>query len=497
MSLTRRAANLFLAKIVAFGLAFALPLLLVRRMSVEEFGLYRQVFLVLGTALVVVPLGFGMSAFYFLPRERDPRRRAQVVLNVVLFMLLTSGVVCAALVAWPGLLAAVFNDAALGAFAPLLGVAILLWVVASFLEFAMLANDEARLATFFIMGSQLSKTALLFAAALGLGTVRALVWAAIAQGAVGTVVLMVYLRSRFGPFWRSFSWRTARAQLAYALPFGLAAVVMQLQLDVPHYFISYEFGTAAYALFAVGCVNLPVVTILAESAGSVMIPRVSELQALGRMREIAETVARMVRKLAAVYFGLFAFLLVFGREFIALLFTEQYSASWPVFAFNLLLIPLALVTSACDPVLRAFAEHRYFFLRARVALAAALVAALWLWTGALGLVGTIAVVVAFNAVERAVVALKVWRILGLAARDLALFGDVARLGGAAAVAWLVAAAARSAFDGLAPIVMLAAGGLLFALAYAVAIVVAGVVKPGDLSLLLNRGGPACAASRDS
>jgi hypothetical protein len=63
-SLTLRAINLLAARSVAFVLSFALPLLLVRRLSVEEFGLYKQVSLVVSTAYSMVPLGFGMSAYY-------------------------------------------------------------------------------------------------------------------------------------------------------------------------------------------------------------------------------------------------------------------------------------------------------------------------------------------------------------------------------------------------------------------------------------------------
>ena len=485
-SLTFRAAQLFAAKAVAFALAFALPLLLVRRLSMEEFGIYKQLFLVVGSALVVVPLGFGMSAFYFLPRERDPKRRAQVVFNVVLFTLVTSGLVCAALVAWPSLLGGLFDEPALAAYAPALGAVVVLWVVGSFLEFATLANDESRLATRLIVASQLTKTGLLFAAALVDGSVGALVWAALAQGAIQTGVLLLYLRSRFGAFWRSFSWDLARAQLAYALPFGIAAVVMQVQLDLPQYFVSREFGAAVFAVYAIGCFNIPLVTILAESAGSVMIPRISELQSQGRLREIAEATARMMRKLAVAYFGIFAYLLVFGREFIELLFTERYLGAWPVFAVNLLLIPLALLTSGCDPVLRAFAEHRFFFLKVRVALVAALVAALWLWTARAGLVGTIAVVVAAAAVERVMTAAKVWRILGLRAGDAALFGPIGRIGAAAAAAALVAVAARAGLGDVPPVAVLAAGALVFGAAYALALVVAGVPTRAEYASVQDR-----------
>ena len=78
-TLARRAAWLASAKALAFALGFALPLILVRTLSQTEFGIYKQVFLLLNTGMTILPLGFAMSAFYFLPRcerGRASSRRA-------------------------------------------------------------------------------------------------------------------------------------------------------------------------------------------------------------------------------------------------------------------------------------------------------------------------------------------------------------------------------------------------------------------------------------
>src|SRR3712207_9037366 len=83
-SLTARAFWLMFAKTLGFAFTFLLPPLLVRRLSQTEYGLFKQIFLVVGTATTVLPLGFGMSAYYFLPRD-DARRRAQAVLDILLF----------------------------------------------------------------------------------------------------------------------------------------------------------------------------------------------------------------------------------------------------------------------------------------------------------------------------------------------------------------------------------------------------------------------------
>lgn len=453
------------ARAVAFGLSFALPLLLVRRLDQNSYGLYKQVFLLVGTAMNVLPLGFHMSAFYFLPRE--PERRGEVVFNILLFHLLVGGAACLALVLRPALVTDLFPASpALAAYAPALGVALMLWVVSSFLEAIAMANQETKTATLFIISMNLARTLLLLLAGVWFASVESLIYAAIIQGALQTVVLFVYLFLRFEGFGRRFDLKLLRTQLSYALPLGLAGFLYSMQMDMHNYFVSNQFDAATFAIYANGCFNLPLIHILSDSVGSVMIPRVAELEKRDERREIVVLISRMMRKLAVAYFALYAFLIVMGREFIVVMFQEQYLASWPIFAVNLTMILLGIITSACDPVLRAYPEHRFFLLRARAVLLAGLFVALWFGTRSIGLVGVISLVVLTNFLERVVVAVRCGKALGMTWKEVPLFKDVGKLACAAASAAAVTALARALVVGaVPPLVALAICGAVFAVAY--------------------------------
>ena len=467
-SMTSRAIWVMCARTLAFGLGFALPLLLVRRLDQMEFGLYKQVFLIVGTAVNVLPLGFHMSAFYFLPRERE--RGGQIVLNIFLFHVLAAGLVAVLFVLRPALLAGIFNSSALVPEASLLGLLLLLWVSTSFLEYLAMANQETKLATLMIVAIQLTRTLLLLSAAIFYASVHALICAAIIQGVVQLVMLLAYLSLRFKAFTSGFDWALLRRQSAYALPLGVAGLFYALQMDVHQYFVSYHYDAAAYAIYAIGCFQLPLIHILSDSVGSVMIPQVSRLQRNDERREIIALTARMMRKLAAVYFALYCFLLVSGREFITVLFTERYLASWPIFAINLTMIPLFFLSNIYDPIMRAYAEHRYFLLKLRVALFALLLVALWLGTARFGLTGVIIVVTAANLVERLVTLGKVGHILGVGRRDVALISDVGKIalaaGAAGALTWVV----RALMSGRMPLLVLSVCAVTFSAAYLAAIV---------------------------
>jgi O-antigen/teichoic acid export membrane protein len=469
-SLTPRVFWLILAKTLAFAFSFALPLLLVRRLSQTEFGLYKQVFLIVGTAASILPLGFSMSAFYFLPRES--KRKGGIIINIILFNFFVGGLALLTLVLRPSLIETIFNSPALMPYAPLIGLLILVWVMSYFLEISALANREVGLSTIFIIGAQLTKTTLLLTAAINFPTVRALLYAAIIQGALQTIVLLFYLRSRFGQFWREFEWSMMRRQLGYTLPIGAAGLLYVVLTDLHNYFVSYRFGPAAFAIYAIGCFSLPLVGIIGESVGPVMITRVSELQNEGKTREIVQTLAGAMRKLSAIYFPLYALLLVVGREMIAFLFTEQYLGSWPIFAINLTLLPFLILIA--DPIIRAHAEHRFFLLKVRAVTIVVLFTALLFGTKYFGLVGAISVMVGVSIVDRLVEAMKAWRIVNVTWRDISLIKDVGKVAVAALAAGSLTAVVRVFVMGQRPFLLLVVCGVAFGCFYASFIWLLGV-----------------------
>ncbi|HKZ00909.1 MAG TPA: oligosaccharide flippase family protein [Pyrinomonadaceae bacterium] len=483
-SLTSRAMWLIVGKSVAFGLGVALPLLLVRRLSQSDFGLYRQIFLFVSTAMIFLPVGFQMSAYYFFARE-PAQRQAQIVFNILIFFILISGLAYLLINLQPQLLSRIFNNPEMVRYAPLIGLVVLTWVLSLFLDHIVLARQETRLATVLIVILQLSKTALLLAAVLVFDTIRALLIAAIVQGVVQIVVLLGYLRSRFENFWRSFGWSMMRRQLVYAAPLGVASILLQLQTTLDNYFVSNLYGADSYAIYAVGCFQLPLVIIITEAIGLTTLPRVTQLQAQGKTPEVLELFFNVVRKQSLIYLPLYLFLLLVGKNFIILLFTERYAASWPIFAVNLTLIPLAIVASATDPVMRAYSEHRYFLLRIRAVLVVILIAGLWFATRRFGLIGAISVMAAVNVMEAMLIAAKVGNILGMRTRDLSRLRDVGKIALAAAGTCCLTAIALLFVPKLPPFGALLFCGLLFLFIYPSLALILGVFTSEEWQSIRN------------
>src|SRR5690606_12488732 len=66
-SMFRPALTIMAGRTVGYAVLFLLPLVLVRVFDQEQFGTYKQVFLLYGTILNLAQVGMSESLFYFLP----------------------------------------------------------------------------------------------------------------------------------------------------------------------------------------------------------------------------------------------------------------------------------------------------------------------------------------------------------------------------------------------------------------------------------------------
>lgn len=478
-SLQSRVVWLTAARLVSFALAIVLPLFVARRLSQANFALYKQSFLVLTTSLAILPLGFHMSAFYFLPRE--PEHRARFVWNILLFHAATGGLGALAILLFPQGLARWFQSEAIGQMAPLIAAMVLLWTVSSFLETVVTANQEVRLSATLIVLSQTSKTLFILGAAIVWGSVRSLIVAAIVQGLFQVSLLFGYLGRRFPGFWREFDLPTLQRQLRYSLPYGMAGLLWGFQVDMHNYVVSHRFSAEAFAIYSVGCFQLPLIGMLTESVSSVLLPRLGILSKEGRQEQILSLVSRASHQLALFCFPAYAFLTVVAADFITVLFTERYRDSAAIFQVNVLIIPFYILIA--DPILRTYAHARFFQVSTHLPVTLLQISTIGWLIDRFGLMGAIGSAIGTMALSRTLQAGRAVGLLGIRMRHLPLFASLPRIALCALAAALSTYALREALAGARPLLRLAACGVVFGLVYVVALIVLRVLREDEWNQL--------------
>jgi O-antigen/teichoic acid export membrane protein len=479
--LSAKAALLATARILAFCISVLLPLVLVRKLTRPDYGVYKLSFQILASACSLLGLQVSASAYYFMPRSAE--KKPHIALNIVLFHFLVSAPIALLFIIYPAVVTVVFKTADVVPYIPLMGVAIVLWLVSGSLETLAVANGDVGVASILIVVIQLTKTGLLIGAALLFGTVRGLILAAILQGVLQSVVMFFYLRKRFGPFWRSLDLDLFRAQLRNALPFGIGGLAYSGLYDLHFYYVSHYFDPGQFAIYAVGCFQLPLLILLIDSIRAVLIPEVARLDKHGTPDAIIEVWMGSIRQLAFFFVPICTLLFLVRREFITVLFTTKYLASVPIFAINLLIIMLAINLSGA--VMRAFDDFRYFHAKLCFALMPVALVALYVGIRLGQLTGAIIAVALVVAAEVTITSMSVARRLSMSYHDLRYLAPVMGTAKAAATAALTLEVLKRFLSGSPPYVILAVGSLIFGTTYLLVGLTTGAVTNSEKAEFQN------------
>ena len=478
---------MLVAKVIGFAISFVIPLVIVRHLSQETFGLYRMSFQLVSTATGVLTLYFGLTAFYYLARE--PSMRAPAILNILVFNTCVGLFVILALGLYPRILSLIFESGGLVALANLIAVVFALSLFGLFLEVVTAANQEPTYCAAFIIGGSAVRAAAMFFAAVNFGSVESLLFAAIAVSIVQCIALAWYLRSRFPGLFSIFSPQLFASQLHYQLPYGLTSLFLLLQTDAHHYFVGKQYGEAKFAVYAVGFSLLPMLMIAREAVGLTMVPRVSELQQQGDAKEIWRITVRAIEKLALIYLPLASYLWLVAGYVLTTLYTENFRESVPIFQASLLLLLAHMVI--VDPITRAYKELGRVVLAITIGTSMAIVALLAAFSNDLSLRGIALVVVGPQLVQTLMISIVAARRIGVQRDDLRALLPVARMALAAGLCALVVHFAMhlsSAFveelvpsTTIANLVILATAAIIFAIGYALLAMALGFVDSDDVA----------------
>ncbi|PYQ11162.1 MAG: hypothetical protein DMF80_22370 [Acidobacteria bacterium] len=266
-----------------------------------------------------------------------------------------------------------------------------------------------------------------------------------------------------------------RQQLAYALPFALTVLVETVQLNYHQYAVSHWFDAATFAIYSVGCFQVPLIELVASPLANVMMVRMAERLRDGRADEALAVWTRTTRTLALVFFPVLALLLVSARDLIVLLFTDRYLPSVPIFMVWSLALGASVLQT--DAILRVYAETRFMLLVGVVKLLiiATLIGA---FIGAFGLPGAVLVSLAATLAMKAAVLARMRRLLGVGLGRLAPWRDLAGIGFASAAAALPAFIVKAAVEG--PVLArLALTGLAGSATYLAIVFPSGLLDEGE------------------
>lgn len=425
-----RALLVTLTRIANQGLVILSPVLLVRFLTVEEFGQYRE-FLLYSTFLISIGVfGIQTSLLYFIPRR--PARTVQYARQALILIGANSTlVVLAALV-----LNALLGGAVLGEYAWPVAAYVLLFVNLDVWEYLWLSEKRTKAVFAYTSGRLLARMMVVICVAWVTGDVRTIITALVLleglRFAGSWIAWRRFSRAKEStdapvPMGEEDSWRE---QLRYCMPVGASLLLVVGNRSVGGLFVAKLLGPVALAHYAIGTYVQPIVTVLRNSISDVLLPEMvgrktpQDADRLNLWRR-----ATIVTAILLVPTGIV--LARYAEQIVVTLFSGEYLPA--VLLFQVYLLVLLRECFDFSVPLRALGTTQPIVHSNLIALLLNLGLMLVLMPR-VGLIGAVVAFVISRFVEGIYLGWRMQRLYELSIGQLANWGDLLKVGAAATVA---------------------------------------------------------------
>lgn len=304
------------------------PIVLVRLLSVENFGLYREFLLYTTLLLNLAALGINSSLLRFVPDR--PALKWHFVGQTALLTFVTSLLITGS--AW--LLNLLLDGRILGEFAVPAVLYVLLFANLDFWEFLWLAEKRKYAVLSYTTARVVARMTTVIVAALLTGDVRVIVWSLVCFEGARLLISFVAWRRRIEPPQGETS-GTWREQLSYCIPFAGSMVTAALNRSMGGLFVTKLLGPIALAHYAIGTYVQPVITVLRNSISDVLLPEMVSRERSGEADRLA--LFRRTTVITAVFLvGTGVVLARYAEILVITLFSEEYRPAVLLFQVFLL-----------------------------------------------------------------------------------------------------------------------------------------------------------------
>lgn len=338
-TLGKDTVNLTFSKVMTTLITLLTGMLLSRFRSLEEYGTYSQILLVITLFSSVFMLGLPNSINYFLARvdtKEDEQRFLSVYYTLSTILCIIMG---GTLVLCVPLIEHYFANYSIHTFAYFLAVYPWASIISSSIENILVVYKRTKMIIIYrLANSGCILGSIILIQALGLGF-NAFLICFLAINVVFAILVYLIAYRLAGKIGFRFSRSYIREILVFSLPLGLATMVGTLDVEIDKLLIGRLMSIEQLAIYTNAAKELPV-TMVAASITAVLLPRMTVLIKQKRDAE-AIKLWNTATELSFIIMGLIVSgCFAFAEEVMEILYSDKYLSGVGVFRIYILILLL-------------------------------------------------------------------------------------------------------------------------------------------------------------
>ena len=337
-SLTEKAGLLTLSNVCRRAATILSGIIVVRWLSQQDLGTFRQVNLIFSTSCIILLLGIPASLYYFLPRAQEHEKRGIITQTLITLGLigLVSSIILFFLASQ---ISAAFHNPDISVLIRRYSPYLVFYLPGAAYFAVMMCMDRVAAAA---IGGICITLPQIVATIIPLMLHYSLLTIFTTMLITGIIVSMLasWLCLRVtpkGPFYPPKGF--GAKQFKFSLPLGMSQVVSLTGKEIDKFFISSFFSVKDFAMYSVGAVELPITNLLNPAIRNVLLPKFTELLHKREVEELLVIWRESRRKLSLITFPIIILFFCIAPEFITFLYSNKYIQSASIFQIYLL-IPL-------------------------------------------------------------------------------------------------------------------------------------------------------------
>lgn len=342
LSLSDKTIILTLGSVLKKVNKFLLVIILVRLLTISDFGTYQQVWLIYLTLYPIFLFGIPTAVFYFIPRLSDEKKKIFTVQTIITLFFI--GLIMSSFMYFfSDFIALYFNNPKLILLLKIFSLYPIFAIPISYLFPFLVSIKKERLGVKISIFFELMITiAVLIPIFLGLD-LSIVFWSVVVIGLIQYLLFLLVISKHVHIEKIFFDFKLFVLQMKYSIPLGFSFLVGHLGDYIDKIVISIFYSSQYYALYSVGSMSIPIIAVVITSLYSILLPKFSELQSKNNLNKILEILHAAIRKTTLIFAPLFFFLFIVSESFIVFLYTQTYLESVIIFRIYLFVMLIYLI----------------------------------------------------------------------------------------------------------------------------------------------------------
>ena len=349
---------MFSGKFITFVIRFIIPLILVRVFNKEEYGTYRQMFLVGSFLIPILQMGMASSVFFFFPNVKG--KESQLFSQTFIFLVLSGLLSFPILYLFEDSLVWLFKNDTFKDYIFLCASYSFFTMIAKLLEYVLILEKRTKSLLKYLVWSEVIRTFLMVMAIILFKTIESVFISQIVFQAIITLILFFYINKRYGLFnIRLWNRSILKNQIKYSFPLGFGEMARTIGKRANGFILNAFLTASDYAIYTVGSFRIPLIKEFYSSIARVTRPKIAEFWRQGKHKEAKDLWHKQIVKFYTATFPIVVFFFIMAHPIITFLYTMEYEAS--VNIFRILIIILFLQASSWGTIPKAYNATKFIF----------------------------------------------------------------------------------------------------------------------------------------